>query len=348
MTTINRYERELAVLREHTRELAQAHPLIAHLLAEREGDASVERMLQGSALLASRVSERLEDDLPEILHALFERLWPQYLRPIPPVTMLAISPSDSGLSQAYTVPPGTVVRSKKVEGTSLEFRTVGDVEILPAALTWAGLERPRAESFELSFELTATESASFASAGMTRLRLSFTGEDEVRSMLYHWLLALCGGVSFRKARGEEPFFRLDRGFIKPVGLGDGDALRQGGLTPLIGFGLLEEYFAFRERFWGVELSGLDTIPTGELGETLVISFELGALSAIAHEPTRAPVAGPTSSRWRRSASPPASRRARASRCAVAAPASARARWWSRSPTPRPARSLRRASASRSG
>ncbi len=285
MTTISRYERELAALREHTRELGHAHPLIGHLLAEREGDASVERMLQGSALLASRVSERLDDELPEVLHPLFERLWPQYLRPIPPVTMLQLSPAASGLTQAYTVPSGTVVRSKKVDGNSLEFRTVGDVEVPPAELTWVGLERPRAESFELSLELTPTESASFASAGMKRLRLYFAGQDAVRAQLYHWLLALCRGVVFRRARGEAPFFRLGPEAIAPIGFGAGEALREGGATPLLGFGLLEELFAFRDRLWGVELSGLEALPAASLDDRLVIGFELGALSPIAHDPT---------------------------------------------------------------
>ncbi|GEM_PF-2706943 len=283
MSTLDRYERELALLRESAREVGAAFPEIGHLLGEREGDLAVERVIQGTALLAARVSGRLEDELPELLHPLFERLWPQYLRPIPPVTLLRFSPAGSGLTQAYTVPAGTIVRSKKVDGASLEFSTIGEVEVLPAELAWVGLERPRPESFELSLELIGSESVSLGSAGMKRLRLSFVGPEESKALLYEWALRQCRGISLKRARTEPPFFRLGPEALSPVGFGPNESLRGGGTTPLAGFGLLEEFFVFKDRLWGVELS-LVGAPLETLDDRLVISLDLGALPPITHEP----------------------------------------------------------------
>jgi type VI secretion system protein ImpG len=47
-------------------------------------DPHIERLIQSYALLNARVSKRLDDDFPEFTEALFEVLYPHYLRPFLP------------------------------------------------------------------------------------------------------------------------------------------------------------------------------------------------------------------------------------------------------------------------
>jgi type VI secretion system protein ImpG len=80
------YERELGFLRRYSREFSERYPKIAGSLligGEVCEDPHIERMIQSFALLNSRISKRLDDDYPEFTEALFEVLYPHYLRPFP-------------------------------------------------------------------------------------------------------------------------------------------------------------------------------------------------------------------------------------------------------------------------
>src|SRR5262249_18676828 len=74
------YQDELAYLRELGREFAQAYPQLAPMLADRGGDPDVERLLEGTAFLTARVREKLDDELPEAIHAIAELIFPQLVR----------------------------------------------------------------------------------------------------------------------------------------------------------------------------------------------------------------------------------------------------------------------------
>ena len=80
------YERELGYLRRHLREFAERYPKIAgRLLISGEvcEDPHTERMIESFALLNARIAKRLDDDYPEFTEALFDVLYPHYLRPFP-------------------------------------------------------------------------------------------------------------------------------------------------------------------------------------------------------------------------------------------------------------------------
>jgi len=80
------YERELAFLRQYSREFADRYPKIAARLAfsgEQSDDPHVERMIDSFALLGARINKKLDDEYPEFAEALFEVLYPHYLRPFP-------------------------------------------------------------------------------------------------------------------------------------------------------------------------------------------------------------------------------------------------------------------------
>ncbi|MEG0885088.1 MAG: type VI secretion system baseplate subunit TssF, partial [Janthinobacterium sp.] len=80
------FERELVMLRRHCREFSERYPRIAgklHMSGESCEDPHVEHLIESVAMLAARISKRLDDDYPQFTEALFEALFPHYLRPFP-------------------------------------------------------------------------------------------------------------------------------------------------------------------------------------------------------------------------------------------------------------------------
>jgi type VI protein secretion system component VasA len=86
------YQSELTYLRELGREFGRAYPNVAGMLAERGGDPDVERLLEGFAFLTARIRERLDDDVPEVIHTLTDLLFPHYLRTLPGVLRRGVHP----------------------------------------------------------------------------------------------------------------------------------------------------------------------------------------------------------------------------------------------------------------
>ncbi|MFA9217852.1 MAG: type VI secretion system baseplate subunit TssF, partial [Sphingomonadaceae bacterium] len=77
------FEHELVLLRRHSRAFAERYPKIAgrlHISGDSCEDPHVERLIQSVALLSARVAKRLDDDYPQLTEALFEVLFPHYLR----------------------------------------------------------------------------------------------------------------------------------------------------------------------------------------------------------------------------------------------------------------------------
>ena len=86
------YQDELNSLRELGAEFSEQNPGLSKFLSEEGDDPDVERLLEGFSFLSGRIRQKLEDDLPEISHSLINVLWPNYLRPVPSMSVLEFQP----------------------------------------------------------------------------------------------------------------------------------------------------------------------------------------------------------------------------------------------------------------
>ncbi len=101
------YEAEMRYLREAGKEFAQAFPDRARMLnIDRIGerDPHVERLFEGFAFLMGRLRHKLDDELPELTEGLVSMLWPHYLRMIPSLSILELTPMAEGLQRHETRP----------------------------------------------------------------------------------------------------------------------------------------------------------------------------------------------------------------------------------------------------
>src|ERR1700759_5007720 len=99
------YEAEMRYLRDAGKEFARTFPDRARELElDRVGerDPHIERLFEGFAFLMGRLRQKLDDELPELTEGLVSLLWPHYLRMIPSLSILEVTPTE-GLLQGHEV-----------------------------------------------------------------------------------------------------------------------------------------------------------------------------------------------------------------------------------------------------
>ena len=107
--TLRYFDAEMRYLREAAKAFAQAHPDRAAMLdLDKAGtpDPYVERLFEGFAFSVGRLREKIDDDLPELTEGLVSMLWPHYLRTIPSLSIVALTPTLPAMKMAETVPAG--------------------------------------------------------------------------------------------------------------------------------------------------------------------------------------------------------------------------------------------------
>lgn len=271
---LNRYyQDELSYLRDLGDVFARENPKLAGYLSRKAADPDVERLLEGFAFLTATLRQRLDDDLPELVHDLLRLIWPAYLQPIPPTTTLCFRQGPGGDGSAITVPRGTQVRSAAVEGTSCPFVTAFHLDVLPFEIRNIVLENGGSQA-ELSFDLECLPQTSFAALADIPLRLHFAelGDPRQARNLYRGMFGHLRRIKVRS--GEKTLFTLGPTAIQPVSFSPEEAVLAQPRNAVEGFRLLQEYLLVPEKFLYGEISGLEPLAERpERSVKLVFQFE---------------------------------------------------------------------------
>lgn len=265
------YERELTYLRRLGAEFAQQYPKVAarlQLEAGRCEDPHVERLLEGFAFLAARVHRRLDDDFPEISQALLEMLHPQLVRPLPAmgIVEMTLDPAQGRLPDGFRVPRGAVLNTRPVQGVPCTFRTAYDTTLWPLtvqAAEWTSPDRVGAGAHgreavgAIRLELHAFDGVALDTLALDALRLHLAGDANVVDTLYELLANHAVQVVVRNPdRPSASPVLLGAQAVVPVGFGEQEAMLPYPTRTFAGFSLLQELFAFPEKFHFLELRGL--------------------------------------------------------------------------------------------
>jgi type VI secretion system protein ImpG len=263
------YERELAFLRQMGAEFAVKYPKIAgrlQLEADKCEDPHVERLIQAFAFLAARVHHKLDDEFPEITESLLNVVYPHYLAPIPSMATVqfVIDPEQGKLTTGYRIDPGTTLYAPPVNGQACRFRTCYPVTLWPVEVaavqldTTARLGLTARAAAVIRIELRCL-GGSFADLALDELRFFLHGESRLAYGLYELLFNNVRDIEVRGARGAggpPARFRLGPDDVRPVGFGDEEAVLPYAHRSFAGYRLVQEYFAFPEKFLFVDLRGL--------------------------------------------------------------------------------------------
>ena len=200
--TLRYYEEEINFLVESGREFARLHPGRAEhlaLLDPRYRDPHVERLIESFAFLSGRIRRRLDDDFPELTHALTQLVWPHYMQPIPSMAMLQFRPD--GLKESVRIESGFAVDSEPVSvGISCRFRSCFDVEIHPFQLEEASFLTDEAGRPVFRLRFRPGEGTDLKELRVDRLRFFLGGESAAASGLYHILRRDVEALTLRFSR----------------------------------------------------------------------------------------------------------------------------------------------------
>ena len=246
------YQRELDHLRRLAVEFSAAHPALAPLLSGPSSDPDVERLLEGMAFLTGQLSQKLDESYSTIGERLISLIFPQLLQDVPSCTIIRFTPKPA-LRGKNDVPRGTLINSAEIDGISCVFSTVYPVELYPLALVKATADATpgRAGTLRLDFALHGISLEQWQAPS---LRLHLTGS---RTTAMNRLAFLTRNVARIHLEGGGARRTLPREALAPVGFLPDEALLPYPSTAYPGFRLLQEYYAVPEKFFFLDITGLD-------------------------------------------------------------------------------------------
>ncbi len=190
--TLRYFDAEMRYLRDAAKEFAETHPDRAAMLdLDKAGppDPYVERLLEGFAFSTGRLREKIDDDLPELTEGLVSMLWPHYLRTIPSLSVVALTPDLAAMKMAENIPKGLEIASRPVgpKNTVCRYRTTRDLTLNPLAVSGVVMTTEPDGRSALRIRFACSEQASWRQTDLRRLPL-YLGEDAVTGSALHLML----------------------------------------------------------------------------------------------------------------------------------------------------------------
>jgi type VI secretion system protein ImpG len=269
------YERELDYLRKNAVEFAEKNPKVAARLAlepTKCEDPHVERLLEAFAFLAARVHLKIDDEFPEISEALLTVVYPQLVRPIPSMSIVEFQPDpEKGkLSTALRIPRNSVLHSRPSGGVACTFRTCYEATLWPVQVNAAEFKAPsRLQpaikagdcSGAIRIDLRCAPDVNLRELKVDRLRLYLDGEGGLINTLYEILFSRLSRIIVRDPSpgSKVPAVTLPASALQAVGFGQDEGMVPYDKRSFVGHRLLMEYFAFPEKFFFIDLTGLENV-----------------------------------------------------------------------------------------
>ena len=273
------YNRELQQVREVGAEFAAEYPKIAARLGLDSFDCSdpyVERLFEGFAFMAARVQLKMDAEFPNFTQHLLDIVYPHYQAVTPSMTVVEFKPDlqDENLAAGFQIPKHTTLRAKagKGEQTACEYRTAYPVQLFPleisridylptlAAVSNAGLSATKHLSnvkAALRIVLRSTTGIGFKRMALDKLPVYLRGSGSIPYRLYEQFLANSVGLACKYEQEATTVVEYVAGrVVRGLGFEPEEALLQHTPRSFDGYRILQEYFAFPERFLFVELSRL--------------------------------------------------------------------------------------------
>ena len=163
-----------------------------------------------------------------------------------------------------------MLNSRPVNGVHCKFRTCHDLTFWPLEVTeaeWKTPDRlqPPVKSSEavaaVRIALRCPGDLKFAKLGLSSLRFYLNGESNLVHTLYELLCNNCSHIVIRdtspKSRVQPVILGADA--LRPAGFGEDDGMLPYTRRSFVGYRLLQEYFCFPQKFFFLDLTGLERI-----------------------------------------------------------------------------------------
>ena len=298
------FEREYNFLQTEGDEFSKKHPTLGSKLrlSERERkDPFVERLFEGFAFLAGRIHERLDDEFPEIAGGILEILFPHLLKAFPSCAVLQAKIKTGALTEPIYIKRGSEIQTptgkykikykvqsgsgdnsritEKEEPTDFIFRTTQDLVLRPIKLDQVKIIDSAYGNSSLLLRLHLERNVDYNALRMNRFGVYLHGSSSVKHNLHLFLTKYVKSASIREYINDKtPFINLTKLKIEIPELtrelheDEELALLPYSQQTFTGFRLLQEYFSFPEKFFFIDLIGLDEFKS--TGESSIIEIKI--------------------------------------------------------------------------
>lgn len=271
------YEKELSFLRGMGKEFAERFPSVAQRLDLGRfecADPYVERLLEGFAFLAARIQLKLDAEFPGFTQHLLNMVYPHYLSPIPSMAIVRFNPDLEGgvTPSGFLLPKDTRLFTQAALENEVrcEFRTANDLTLWPVELksaeyllaaeaSYYPLKQQAAKS-GLRLRLQACNGIPLNTVSLNELVFYLEGTKDTAGRIYELLAAHAIQLIIQPVAeaGKSPAWRqvLPLAALEMQGFKPEEALLPHTDVSFEGYRLLQEYFAFPERFLFFKLSQL--------------------------------------------------------------------------------------------
>ncbi|HCB4956215.1 type VI secretion system baseplate subunit TssF [Salmonella enterica] len=268
------YRQELDHLRQLSKLLATEKPHLARFLAEKEADPDIERLLEGVAFLTGNLRQKIEDEFPELTHGLIRMLWPNYLRPVPSMTLIEYTPDMDKTSvpvliprnEQFTTGSGTIQVQQPLSATPTNeqdaappctFTLCRDIWLLPVQLEQIeNRSTPRHGIIDITFAVAP--GTDFATLDLNRLRFWLGNDDNyTRYQLYLWFCEYLQGAELMTGGQSIP---MPEFMLKAVGFESEDAMLPWPGNVHSGYRILQEFFCYADSFLFFDACGIPALP----------------------------------------------------------------------------------------
>jgi len=287
------YERELDYLRKSAAQFAEKHPKVASRLVlepTKCEDPHVERLLEAFAFLAARVHLKLEDEFPEITEALLSVVYPQLVRPIPSMSVVEfqLDPEKGKLASGLQIERNSQLHSKPISGVPCTFRTCYETTLWPVSVSAAELSAPSRlkpavktndSAWAIRLELRCAKDVSFVGLKPDKFRFYLDGESGLVNILYELLFSRLNRIVVRDLTTGSKLapVTLPASALSAVGFGPNEGMVPYPSASFAGHRLLMEYFAFPEKFFFIDLCGLEQVSQAGFKDAIEVIFLLSEI-----------------------------------------------------------------------
>lgn len=275
------YQAELSALRNEAVDFAVKYPEVARSLGMgpnkgQATDPQVELLVQSFAFLTGRLQYQMEMDQAALPNALLSLLYPHLEAPVPSMLIAEIAVKPDGANFAkeqilargrYVSAPASNELGQKID---CRFRTCYDTPLLPLAVDdvqvlhaskYAFLRDDKRTQSVLRVQIRAEGAGTLQASGPQRLRFYINNAEQNAYALYEALALNLTGIAVHVPQQQDedaPQVRLLSGqALRWLGFDDQEAILEASPHTHPGYRLLQEYFAFPEKFLFFEVEKLD-------------------------------------------------------------------------------------------
>ncbi len=187
-------------------------------------------------------------------------------------------PDQGKMTGGYKIDRGAGIYSQPVSGTPCRFRTCYPTTLWPLQVAAARLDAPdrlnppRQATSAIRIEFKCLAGTSLPELQLDRLRLFLNGGGPLVHGLYELIFSNLCAVQVRAAGGDKQpkFVMLPASSVHEVGFDPEEGVLPYSGRSFLGYRLLQEYFAYPEKYLFFDIAGLDRAVHADLGANFEI------------------------------------------------------------------------------